>query len=162
MEYDYSAIVDRGPLRWPDGARVALIPTINLETWDLVKDTDRPYYAGGPPILPDPLPGDTPDFPNYTWREYGQRVGVFRLFETFDAAGVVPSCTFNAVTAQRRRAMLDRMTRKRAVGVHHLVQRRGRRGGADHQRSKGQHGRSVSHRDLRRWVDRCVGRCVGR
>lgn len=107
MEYDYVPLPQRGPLRWPDGHRVALIITINLETWDLVKDTDRPYYAGGPPILPDVLPGNVPDFPNYTWREYGQRVGVWRLFELFDSLGVKPSCTINAVTALRRRAMVD-------------------------------------------------------
>jgi peptidoglycan/xylan/chitin deacetylase (PgdA/CDA1 family) len=107
VHYDYVPIAERQPLRWPNGARVALIMTINLETWDLTKDTDKPYYAGGPAILPDVLPGNTPDFPNYTWREYGQRVGVFRMFETFDAVGVKPSCTINAVTAQRRRAMVD-------------------------------------------------------
>jgi len=107
MQYDYVPISKRPPLRWPDGASVALIVTINLETWDLVKDTDRPYYAGGPAILPDVLPGNTPDFPNYTWREYGQRVGVWRLFELFDDLGVKPSCTINAATAQRRRAMVD-------------------------------------------------------
>jgi hypothetical protein len=61
MHYDYVPINLRPPLRWPDGNRVALIITLNLETWDLVKDTDRPYYAGGPAILPDVLPGDTPD-----------------------------------------------------------------------------------------------------
>ncbi len=107
MHYDYSPISQRPALKWPDGKRVALIVTINLETWDLVKDTDRPYYAGGPPILPDVLPGNTPDFPNFTWREYGQRVGVWRLFDMFDAAGVKPSCTINAITALRRRPMLD-------------------------------------------------------
>jgi peptidoglycan/xylan/chitin deacetylase (PgdA/CDA1 family) len=107
MHYRYVPLPERRPLRWPDGHRVALIITLNLETWDLIKDTDRPYYAGGPPILPDVLAGNVPDFPNYTWREYGQRVGAFRLFETFDAAGVTPSCTINAVTALRRRAMLD-------------------------------------------------------
>jgi len=107
MEYDYVPINERGPLKWPGRKRVALIITINLETWDLIKDTDRPYYAGGPPILPDVLPGNTPDFPNYTWREYGQRVGVFRLFDLFDEMGVKPSCTINAVTALRRRQMLD-------------------------------------------------------
>ena len=107
MHYDYVPINLRPPLRWPDGNRVALIITLNLETWDLVKDTDRPYYAGGPAILPDVLPGDTPDFPNYTWREYGQRVGAFRLFDMFDEEGVKPCCTINAVTALRRRPMLD-------------------------------------------------------
>lgn len=107
MHYDYVPISQRLPLRWPARKRVALIITLNLETWDLVKDTDRPYYAGGPAILPDVLPGNTPDFPNYTWREYGQRVGAFRLFDLFDEVKVRPSCTINAVTALRRRPMLD-------------------------------------------------------
>jgi len=107
MEYEYSPLPARPPLRWPNGARVALIITLNLETWDLVKDTDKPYYAGGPAILPDVLPGNVPDFPNFTWREYGQRVGIFRLFETFDSVGVTPACTVNAETCLRRRAMVD-------------------------------------------------------
>lgn len=107
MEYEYSPLPARPPLRWPNGARVALMITLNLETWDLVKDTDKPYYAGGPAILPDVLPGNVPDFPNFTWREYGQRVGIFRLFETFDAVGVTPGCTVNAETCLRRRPMVD-------------------------------------------------------
>lgn len=107
MDYDYLPLPQRPPLRWPGGHRVALLITLNLETWDLVKDTDRPYYAGGPSILPDILPGNVPDFPNYSWREYGQRVGIWRMFECLDALGVVPACTVNAVTCLRRRPMLD-------------------------------------------------------
>ena len=107
MEYDYIPLPKRQPLVWPNGARVALILTFNLETWDLTKPTDKPYYAGGPAILPDVLPGDTPDFPNYTWREYGQRVGIWRLFDLFDELGVKASCTTNAVTFERRKEMTD-------------------------------------------------------
>ncbi|MGF7150387.1 peptidoglycan/xylan/chitin deacetylase (PgdA/CDA1 family) [Sphingomonas zeicaulis] len=107
VEYKYSALPDRQPLKWPNGARVALILTFNLETWDLTKDTTKPYYAGGPAILPDILPGDTADFPNFTWREYGQRVGIWRLIELFDKLGVKASCTTNAVTFERRKAMTD-------------------------------------------------------
>jgi hypothetical protein len=59
MEYDYVPLPHRQPLKWPNGARVALILTFNLETWDLIKPTSKPYYAGGPAILPDSLPGDT-------------------------------------------------------------------------------------------------------
>jgi allantoinase len=33
------------------------------------------------------------DNPNWTWREYGQRVGVWRIFETLEAAGIAVSCT---------------------------------------------------------------------
>ncbi len=107
MEYDYVPLPKRGRLTWPNGARVALILTFNLETWDLTKPTDKPYYAGGPAILPDVLPGDTPDFPNFTWREYGQRVGIWRLLDLFDEMGAKASCTTNAVTFERRKAMTD-------------------------------------------------------
>jgi peptidoglycan/xylan/chitin deacetylase (PgdA/CDA1 family) len=73
----------------------------------MVKETDKPYYAGGPAILPNTLPGNVPDFPNYTWREYGQRVGIWRLFDVFDEAGVPAGCTINAKTALERRAIVD-------------------------------------------------------
>lgn len=107
MGYRYSPISERGPLRFPDGKNIALIITFNLETWDLIKETDEPYYAGGPAVLPNTLPGRIPDFPNYSWREYGQRVGIWRLYELFDELGVCASCTANAVTFERRRAMVD-------------------------------------------------------
>ncbi len=107
MQYDYVPINARGTLRFPDKARVALILTFNLETWDLTKDTKSPYYAGGPAILPNTLPGNIPDFPNFTWREYGQRVGIWRLYELFDELGVAASCTTNAVTFERRQAMVQ-------------------------------------------------------
>ena len=106
MKYPYVPIPDRGPLTWPNGKRLALIITLNMETWDLTKDTDEPYYAGGPPILPDIMPGRVPDFPNYMWREYGQRVGVWRLFSAFDALDVTPACTVNAETCLRRTGMV--------------------------------------------------------
>jgi len=96
MHYDYVPLPKRRPLKWPNGARLALIVTINLEYWDLLKDSDKPYYAGGPPVIPDPMPANVPDFPNFSWREYGHRVGVWRMFDTFDAVGVPASCTMNA------------------------------------------------------------------
>ena len=107
FEYDYVPMPQRQPLRWPGGARVALMFTFNLETWDLVKVTDKPYYAGGPPLLPNELAGRIPDYPNYSWREYGQRVGIWRMFELFDELGAKAGCTTNAVTFERRKAMVD-------------------------------------------------------
>ena len=98
---------DRGQLKWPNGAKIAVIMTLNLEHWDLIKATAEPYYAGGPAILPDPLPGNVADFPNYSWREYGQRIGIWRLFKLFDEAGVSASCTINAKTALERRPIVE-------------------------------------------------------
>jgi len=112
MKYPYSPFPSRGKINWPNNKRLAIIITINLETWDLVKDTNEPYYAGGPSILPDLLPGNVPDFPNYMWREYGQRVGVWRLLDIFDELSIKPECTVNAKTCLDRyemvKAALDR------------------------------------------------------
>ncbi len=105
--YDWVPITKRAPLKWPNGKRLALIITINCEYWDLLKDSAKPYYAGGPPTIPDALPGNVADYPNFTWREYGLRVGCWRMFDVFEAAGVPLSITFNAKTALERREIID-------------------------------------------------------
>jgi allantoinase len=107
MQYPFVPLPKRKPLKWPNGARVALMITTNLEYWDQTKDSDKPYYPGGPNLLPDPMPANMFDSPNWTWREYGQRVGVWRIFETFAAAGVPTSCTMNAKLALERREIID-------------------------------------------------------
>lgn len=112
MRYDYVPLPERKPLRWPDGKRLAVILTINFEYWDPVQDSDKPYYPGGPGIVGGNLPGNVYDNPNFTWREYGQRVGVWRMFDVLDAEGVSASCTLNAKMALERpqviKAALDR------------------------------------------------------
>lgn len=106
--YPFVPIVDRGPLRFPNGARVALIVTINLEYWeDMRPGQKEPLFAGGPATIPHALPGDVWDTANWTWREYGQRVGIWRLIEAFDRAGVKPSCTTNGLTIVERRRIID-------------------------------------------------------
>ena len=102
MNYDYVALPDRKPLRWPNGARVALIFTINAEYWELSRPGPEPLYPGGPATIPHVLPGNVADTANWTWREYGQRVGVWRVIDVFDKAGVPASCTINALTALER------------------------------------------------------------
>ena len=107
MLYDYVALPDRKPLRWPDGARLALIFTINIEYWEMTRDTPEPLYPGGPATIPHVLPGNVPDTANWTWREYGQRIGVWRIIDVFDKAGVPTTCTMNALTGMERRRIID-------------------------------------------------------
>ena len=107
MEYDFVPMPDRQPLVWPDNKRLAIILTINMEYWDPVQASDKPYYPGGPGIVGGNLPGNVYDNPNFTWREYGQRVGVWRMLDLFDAEGVQASCTMNAKMAVERRAVVD-------------------------------------------------------
>ena len=91
MDYDFVALPDRKPLKWPGNQHIALIITINLEYWEQTRDQTEPLYAGGPATIPFPVPGNVPDYVNWTWREYGQRVGIWRLLDCFDKAGIPAS-----------------------------------------------------------------------
>ncbi len=86
----YSAIVDRLPLRLPGGARVVVWPIVNLEVWDIARPMARQ-------VLPAPT-GQVllPDVANWSWHEYGMRVGVWRFFQLFDRLGIRPTLSINA------------------------------------------------------------------
>ena len=75
--------------------------TLNLEYWELTQDHDGPYFAGGPSINERLLPARIPDFNNHSWREYGHRVGIWRLYDIFDEAKVPASCTVNGILCER-------------------------------------------------------------
>ena len=87
---DYSAIVDRPPLKLPDGARVVFWSIVNLEVWDIGKPMARQVLPAptGAPMLPD--------VPNWSWHEYGMRVGVWRFFDLYRRLGVKPTLSINA------------------------------------------------------------------
>ena len=51
MQYDFVPIPYRKPLKWPNGMRMAVIITTNLEYWEPTKDTERVIYPGGPGIV---------------------------------------------------------------------------------------------------------------
>ena len=87
---DYSAVVDRPPLKLPDGARIIFWSIVNLEVWDIGKAMARQ-------VIPPPT-GQMllPDVPNWSWHEYGMRVGVWRFFELFQRLGIKPTLAINA------------------------------------------------------------------
>jgi peptidoglycan/xylan/chitin deacetylase (PgdA/CDA1 family) len=86
----YSAIVDRPPLKLPGGARLVFWTIVNLEVWDIKKPMARQVLA--------PPTGQTmlPDVPNWSWHEYGMRVGVWRFFDLFKRLRIRPTLALNA------------------------------------------------------------------
>ena len=86
----FSAIVDRPPLKLPDGSRLVLWPIVNLEVWDIAKPMARQILV--------PPQGNVllPDVPNWSWHEYGMRVGVWRFFDLFRRLDVKPTLSINA------------------------------------------------------------------
>jgi allantoinase len=106
--YPYVALPDRKPLCFPNGAQLALILTINIEYWEKFRPNQKePLFTGGPMTIPHNLPGDVFDTANWTWREYGQRIGIWRMIDEFDRLGVNPSCTINGLTMTERRRIVD-------------------------------------------------------
>lgn len=111
--YRYVPLIDRRPLRFPGGARVALIITINMEYWEQSRPGQKePLFPGGPATIPHALPGDVLDTANWSWREYGQRIGIWRMMELLDRIGVAPSCTFNGMLALERPRIIEEVVKR--------------------------------------------------
>ncbi|WP_246150427.1 polysaccharide deacetylase family protein [Streptomyces qinzhouensis] len=90
--YDYSPVTERPPLRWPGGARVAFYVGLNIEHYrlDAPSTSTFPGTAG---LVPDPL--------NYGWRDYGPRVGIWRVIESLDRHGIRASALLNSAAGER-------------------------------------------------------------
>jgi peptidoglycan/xylan/chitin deacetylase (PgdA/CDA1 family) len=71
--YPYSPIAARPAYDWPGGTRLAVYIALNLEWFAFGEGLGAELAPGGP----------QPDVLNYAWRDYGNRVGVFRLAELF-------------------------------------------------------------------------------
>jgi hypothetical protein len=91
---DYSPIEGRPPLVLPDGLRLVVWPVLALEEWDIARPMART-------VIPPPQ-GQTllPDVPNWTWHEYGMRVGFWRLKRMYERLGIAPTVTLNAKVCQ--------------------------------------------------------------
>jgi len=79
--YEYSAISARKNYDWPDGKRLAVYVALNIE-----------HFAFGTGLghaISTELP--QPDPRTYAWRDYGNRVGVWRLFDLLDDLSI-PAC----------------------------------------------------------------------
>jgi hypothetical protein len=72
--FGYSAITQRPDFTWPNGKRLAVYIGFNLEHFAFGEGLG----AGIGPASPQP------DVLNYSWREYGNRVGAWRCLELFD------------------------------------------------------------------------------
>ena len=79
--YQWSPMPSRPPLRWPADARVALCIIVNVEHYDM-----EPVPGA---FTPGSVPGwrgrgPSPDFSTFSLREYGNRVGIFRVMKLLD------------------------------------------------------------------------------
>ena len=88
--YAYSPITSRPKINWPNNARVAFYVGLNIEYFELGKPSTS-IWEGTASLVPDPL--------NHGWRDYGPRVGIWRMIDAFDRHGIRPSALLNADAA---------------------------------------------------------------
>lgn len=84
--YAFSPIVARPDFDWPDGRRLAVYLGMNLECFAFGEGLGASLAPGGP----------EPDVLNYAWRDYGNRVGVWRMLELFDRLGLPVTALVNS------------------------------------------------------------------
>jgi peptidoglycan/xylan/chitin deacetylase (PgdA/CDA1 family) len=83
--YEHSSIVDRPVYDWPNGTRLAVYFALGVE-----------HYAFNEGMVENLVPGiPKPDVLNTSWREYGNRVGAWRVLNAFAEYGLPLSILLN-------------------------------------------------------------------
>lgn len=101
--FDPLPIVERPMIRWPGGARLALAIVVSIEQYEIAQAADA--------FLPATLPGGMgrgpyPDFRSYSLREYGNRIGVFRVLHCLERHGLRATAAIDASVAQEKPVIL--------------------------------------------------------
>lgn len=84
--YRYSALRGRPDWSWPEGRRLAVYIGLNMEHFAFGEGLGAELAPGGP----------QPDVLNYAWRDYGNRIGVWRMLDLFDDLRLPTSVLVNS------------------------------------------------------------------
>lgn len=113
--YEYSALPARPPLAWPGGAALAFWTILYLEHWEL----DPPAGSHRPPGIQGVRESFFPDYRTYSLRDYGNRVGFFRILACLDELGLRPTVALNAALCREApRVVEDCLKRGWEIAVH--------------------------------------------
>ena len=100
--YEWSMLQDREPIHWPGDKPLAL--WINLSVQHFPLSGEKPAVAP-----PGALTMPYPDLRHYTLRDYGNRVGIFRLLKVMAEYGAQPSLAISGALAKRYPQLLERL-----------------------------------------------------
>ena len=90
----------RPPLRWPQGKPIALWIAVPVEYF--------PMDASGVPVRPlGGLDRGYPDFWSYSNRDYGLRIGIYRIMRVLDGLGLRATAVVSSEVATRYSRIID-------------------------------------------------------
>jgi peptidoglycan/xylan/chitin deacetylase (PgdA/CDA1 family) len=122
--YQWSPISTRPVLRWPNNARVALAVIVNLEHWEWEMPADYPLPPGAGQSGLWTGGARFPDIGGYGNREYGNRVGVFRVFDVLDKYGIKPTVAMDKYVAENYPTLIKESRKRGAEFIAHGVSQR--------------------------------------
>jgi allantoinase len=109
--FEDSPIIRRPKLEWPNGARLAFWIAVNVEHYRFDELGLSLYSA----------PGRIPDVLNYAWREYGPRVGFWRIMNVLDKFKMRASIAINSDVCDRRPAIIEEAIKRDWEFIAHGV-----------------------------------------
>ena len=98
--YPWSALHERPPIVWPGNRTVAVWVCVSLE-WFPINPADTPFRA------PGHMQTAYPDYRHYTARDYGSRIGFYRLIDAFAKVGIRASIAMNSAIAERHPRIVE-------------------------------------------------------
>jgi len=109
QRYDYSPIIRRRQLQWPNRARIALMVAPNIEYFHIDKTI---------PGAPSP---HLPDVGGYALRDYGSRVGVFRVMDVLDRHAIRATVLLNSDVCERHPAIIEEGVKRKWEWLGHAM-----------------------------------------
>ena len=100
--YDYSPITQRPDFSWPGGRRLAFYVALNVENFS---------FGGGLGHTPT-APGPAPDQRNFAWRDYGLRVGIWRIFDLMEELGLPLCHLINSTVCETHPQIVERIRQR--------------------------------------------------
>ena len=113
--YPFRPLTEAPRLVWPGNARIAFTVTLVLDYWEL----DAPKDEIPDPRIVSPLGKFFPDWLTWSHRQYGARVGIFRILETLDRFNITPSVALGTEAAKRYPELVDALARRNACFMAH-------------------------------------------
>jgi peptidoglycan/xylan/chitin deacetylase (PgdA/CDA1 family) len=101
--YDHSSIEKRQDYNWPEGKRLAFYVALNVEDFAFMAG------RGNDPFLRTSGPQTQR---NYAWRDYGLRVGIWRLFQVFDELKLPATILLNSLVCENYPDVMERIKQR--------------------------------------------------
>jgi len=107
--YEYSPITRRPRFRWPGGQKLAVYFAFGIE-----------HYAFGGGLTENLVAGmPAPDVLNHSWREYGNRVGAWRVLDLFARRNVPLAILLNSAVCEEAPELIEACTSQGCEMVAH-------------------------------------------